>query len=303
MTPDYPSQLPPLDPTETWLGHVAGYSDEEPTSHVAVSDTPRPGQKDGASPAGAPPVAEIAILAADGRQTAASGVASVLSDLGRISMRRLGRLSDIGSRPPSLVVLVGSPQDLLTTLSDLAQLRSEVDERALPVLALGLATSEGDILRLLAAGANEVLPLPPRQGELRAKVRRLIAGTARTPVLAPTRGVRVASRYRIRGPLGSGAYGSVYDAWDELGGRQVAVKVLPATGPASRERFLREAYTLAALRDRHLAPVHDVFEEDNHLFLVSELVRGPTLRKLILERGPLSSRRRWTSCAGWPARS
>ncbi len=86
--------------------------------------------------------------------------------------------------------------------------------------------------------------------------------------------------YEILGPLGAGGMGEVYRARDARLGRTVAIKLLNAdsSGTAShRERFEREARSLAALTHPHICTVHDVGDHEGHAFLVMEVLEGLTL--------------------------
>jgi serine/threonine-protein kinase len=101
--------------------------------------------------------------------------------------------------------------------------------------------------------------------------------------------------YRILGKLGEGGMGEVYRARDTKLGREVALKVLPAsfaTDAERRARFEREARTLAAVNHPHIAQVYG-FEERAATAdapalgaLVMELVAGESLAARIA-RGPV----------------
>ncbi|NIV49382.1 MAG: protein kinase, partial [Gammaproteobacteria bacterium] len=97
------------------------------------------------------------------------------------------------------------------------------------------------------------------------------------------------AHYEITGLLGKGGMGEVYRARDTRLGRDVAVKVLPASlagNPEVRARFEREAKTVSSLNHPNICVVHDVGREGDVDFLVMELVDGETLAQR-LERGPL----------------
>jgi Protein kinase domain len=74
--------------------------------------------------------------------------------------------------------------------------------------------------------------------------------------------------------------GEVYKAKDTRLDRTVAVKVLPShvsSDPVLRERFEREARTIAALNHPHICTLHDVGQQDGIDFLVLEHLEGQTL--------------------------
>jgi serine/threonine-protein kinase len=96
-------------------------------------------------------------------------------------------------------------------------------------------------------------------------------------------------RYRVLGPIGQGAMGSVYRAEHLKLGRVVAVKVMNEQVPnemSSRRRFDREAAAMAKLEHPHCASVLDVGMHDDQPFVVMEFVSGESLDALVAE-GPL----------------
>src|SRR3990172_3676011 len=95
--------------------------------------------------------------------------------------------------------------------------------------------------------------------------------------------------YEILSQIGAGGMGEVYKARDTRLDRIVAIKVLPAhlaDRPDLRERFEREARTIAGLNHPHICTLHDIGRQDGTDFLVMEFLEGETLAKRLM-KGPL----------------
>jgi hypothetical protein len=95
--------------------------------------------------------------------------------------------------------------------------------------------------------------------------------------------------YRVLEEIGRGGMGIVYAAQDTRLGRKVALKALPpefSNDPVRRERLRREAVAAAHLSHPAVATIFELLEYEGDLFLISELVRGQTLREE-LKAGPL----------------
>jgi eukaryotic-like serine/threonine-protein kinase len=104
----------------------------------------------------------------------------------------------------------------------------------------------------------------------------------------------VANRYALKNPLGRGGMGVVWRAQDAVLGREVAVKEvvfppsLPETERNSAEaRVMREARAAARLNHPGAVILYDVVQDEDHPFIVMELVRAPTLAELVRLEGPL----------------
>jgi hypothetical protein len=99
--------------------------------------------------------------------------------------------------------------------------------------------------------------------------------------------------YEIAAPLGAGGMGEVYRARDTRLGRDVAVKVLPASLASDSDRlhrFENEARAAARLNHPNVLQIYDVGRHEGHPYLVTEYLEGETLRER-LANGPLGSRR------------
>jgi eukaryotic-like serine/threonine-protein kinase len=96
-------------------------------------------------------------------------------------------------------------------------------------------------------------------------------------------------KYEVHEEIGHGGMATVYRARDKRLERDVAVKVIHRHLRESTEiaaRFVSEARAVAKLKHPNIVEVYDVSEQDaEERYLVVELVRGPTLRKLLTETG------------------
>ncbi|WP_327406004.1 serine/threonine protein kinase [Streptomyces sp. NBC_01288] len=101
--------------------------------------------------------------------------------------------------------------------------------------------------------------------------------------------VLIAGRYRLNTTIGRGAMGEVWQAYDEMGGRPVAVKLLHSQNsePTATARFRLEAQTAGRLSHPHVVGVLDFGEQEGRLYLVMELVEGDSLSHVLAQAGSL----------------
>jgi serine/threonine-protein kinase len=89
-------------------------------------------------------------------------------------------------------------------------------------------------------------------------------------------------RYQIDRLIGKGGMGEVYLAQDTSLKRDVAIKLLPSDRTQDREwmrRFEREAHTASQLNHPNILTIHEIGAEDGYRFIVSEYIRGESLRQ------------------------
>lgn len=120
-------------------------------------------------------------------------------------------------------------------------------------------------------------------------------------------------RYQIESILGQGGFGITYRAVQTSLGRTVAIKeffmkdyceraedsthVTMGTQSSRemvqryRDKFEKEACTLARLKHPHIVPVIDVFQENNTSYYVMEYAEGASLKQQVDQEGPLSEAR------------
>jgi serine/threonine-protein kinase len=96
--------------------------------------------------------------------------------------------------------------------------------------------------------------------------------------------------------VGRGAMGAVFVGFQSSLKRKIAVKIFPKTNtalPFLKLRFRDEAETVAVLNHPNIAPVFDMGETDDLLFLMMQLIEGEDLKELIKRNqlNPIPSRR------------
>lgn len=102
-------------------------------------------------------------------------------------------------------------------------------------------------------------------------------------------------KYEVRGTLGAGAMGTVYDAVDRIIERRVAIKVVNRPNESDPEaveahaRFRREAQAAGRLSHPNIVGVYDYGENATQAWIVMELVEGGSLK------GRLDKQERFTT--------
>ncbi len=99
-----------------------------------------------------------------------------------------------------------------------------------------------------------------------------------------------AGRYQIVGELGRGSMGVVYQGFDPVIGRTVAIKTMLPEGVSPQEfqeykaRFQREAMAAGILAHPNIITVYDFGEDNGILYLAMEFLEGKSLEKIIQEQ-------------------
>lgn len=92
-------------------------------------------------------------------------------------------------------------------------------------------------------------------------------------------------KYEVRGTLGKGAMGTVYDGWDPVIHRRVAIKTVRLPDANDEEaidglaRFKREAQAAGRLTHPNIVGVFDYGETDAVAYIVMEFVEGRSLKE------------------------
>jgi serine/threonine-protein kinase len=101
-------------------------------------------------------------------------------------------------------------------------------------------------------------------------------------------GRTLGGRYRLVAPIARGGMAEVWEGYDDVLSRAVAVKVLQphlAADGVFLERFRREAVTAARLTHPGIVATFDTGLDSGAAYIVMELVRGRNLRQLLSDHG------------------
>ncbi len=100
-------------------------------------------------------------------------------------------------------------------------------------------------------------------------------------------------RYQIVGELGRGSMGVVYQGYDPIIGRTVAIKTMLTEGLSPQEfneykaRFQREAQAAGILAHPNIITVYDFGEDNGILYLAMEFLEGKSLEMIVEEQNIL----------------
>jgi serine/threonine protein kinase len=97
--------------------------------------------------------------------------------------------------------------------------------------------------------------------------------------------------YQVHSELGRGGMAVVYKCWEESLNRFVAIKVLSdhlAHDQEIKERFLREAKSMAAISHSNIINIHFIGEQDGQPFFAMEYIQGKSLDEILKPNMALS---------------
>src|SRR5258706_7780711 len=97
--------------------------------------------------------------------------------------------------------------------------------------------------------------------------------------------------YDVLAELGRGGMGVVYQGHEPALDRYVAIKVLAQTlahDLSIKERFLREARSMASLNDPHIIQIYFIGEDEGQPYFAMEFIDGESLSSYLKREGRLS---------------
>ncbi len=102
------------------------------------------------------------------------------------------------------------------------------------------------------------------------------------------------NRYRAVRELGRGGFATVYEAWDEVASRRVALKLVDRRAldlAGGMHRFHREATVLQHLAHPNIVRAYDAGEHGGAPYLVLELLDGVTVEAALRDHGAMPAAR------------
>ena len=158
-----------------------------------------------------------------------------------------------------------------------------VEQAVCPGTGQALRTKSSRPPRPVARAGRSAMPGAPRESA---------APPSRPAVAGHLLGRTIGGRYRVRGVLGEGGMGTVFEAEHIALGRSVAVKVLRATQARKRKtsirRFHQEARAAGAIGHPNICGVIDLGTlDDGSPYIVMERLIGETLADRIASEGGL----------------
>ena len=121
--------------------------------------------------------------------------------------------------------------------------------------------------------------------------------------------IEALGKYEIKRTLGRGAMGVVYQGWDPIIARRVAIKTVKLPDDADPEtedalaRFRREAQAAGRLTHPNIVAVFDYGETSDLAYIVMEFVDGPAAEDIADKHERLRARRHGARDAGPAGRS
>ncbi|MFP5245814.1 MAG: protein kinase domain-containing protein, partial [Thermoanaerobaculia bacterium] len=82
------------------------------------------------------------------------------------------------------------------------------------------------------------------------------------------------SRYEVRRRIGAGSFGIVYEVFDPVRNKVLALKALRQATPDALYRFKREFRSLSDMAERNLVRLYDLISEGDQWYVSMELIRG-----------------------------
>src|SRR6185437_9939628 len=94
-------------------------------------------------------------------------------------------------------------------------------------------------------------------------------------------------KYEVRGKIGRGEMGTVYECWDTQIDRRVAIKTVRLSESGDSEaaeahsRFKREAQAAGRLTHPNIVGIYDYGETGDLAYIVMEYVEGDSLKAIL----------------------
>jgi eukaryotic-like serine/threonine-protein kinase len=139
-------------------------------------------------------------------------------------------------------------------------------------------------------GANTEAGLAAAPAALSPAIDAVVAlDAANSDVIGERAAMSHVGRFQLKTPIGDGGLGTVFDAWDPLLSREVAIKTVQfglkrmSSRIALDRLVLHEARAAAQLNHRHIATVYEAGLSAHGVYLAMERLRGRDLRQALAD--------------------
>jgi serine/threonine protein kinase len=156
----------------------------------------------------------------------------------------------------------------------------------------GLTVKIDDTEPIAAGGASEADPRVLKADTVSVEANRSDTESNGSIGDSDHRSGQTVDRYRIVKLIAAGGTAQVYEAVHLFTRRSVALKIMRHSLAGRRdiaERFRQEAVVLSSIRHENVVAVENAgLTEDGRVFIAMDLLKGETLRDLLLQRGQLT---------------
>ncbi|MFA5140136.1 MAG: protein kinase [Elusimicrobiota bacterium] len=221
---------------------------------------------------------EVVILRG-GQQVAELGPGALLGEVGFLT--ESPRTATVRAKHDCEMFRIPSIQTFLSRYPGLKDFLQETAQRRLGELKRLLGEAEAEHGLRPTMRSLETLSHAPSMAHAARQTQPADPPPPKTKTL-------IVGKYELRGLLGKGGMGWVYEGFDHNLERKIAIKQLVGksqTSDEARARFIQEAKTIARLTHPFIVGVHDIVEDDGRLYIVMDFVDGKPVSRLLREKG------------------
>src|SRR5262249_32979956 len=115
-------------------------------------------------------------------------------------------------------------------------------------------------------------------GEIASLTKPMIIAEVKSDQGEPT--LQQVGRYKIEKLIGTGGMGDVYQAFDPVLNRSIALKFIRGDDPKQIERLIQEGRAQASIEHPNICKVYEVSQDKNQFFIAMQYIKGKTLKEV-----------------------